>query len=61
MNQKNTTIGKHLWRRPPSCLDAAFERKAVEEGMTKQVVFPENIVEFEYVGYVVSEEGFFEN
>lgn len=59
MSQKNTTIGKHLWRKPPSCLDAAYERQAVEQGYKGEVTFPENILEFEYVGYVITEEGIF--
>ena len=26
----------------PSCLDAAFERKAIDQGLEKNPVFPEN-------------------
>ena len=61
MTQKSTKIGKHLWRKPPSCLDAAYERKRVESGYQGEVTFPENILEFEYVGYVITEDGYFED
>lgn len=29
--------------KPPSCLDAAYERRAVEQGLERNPVFPENI------------------
>lgn len=28
---------------PPSCLDSAYERKAIDEGMNSTPVFPENV------------------
>lgn len=30
------------WKTEPSCLDAAYERRAVEDGMNNNPVFPEN-------------------
>ena len=62
MTQKSTKIGKHLWREPPSCLDAAMERKAMEEGLMAQPVFPENDPKLgAYVGFVITEDGYFED
>ena len=31
-----------IWDNPPSCLDAAYERRAVEQGLNSNPVFDEN-------------------
>ena len=33
-----------IFKKPPSCIDSAYERKAVIEGLNKNPVFPENQV-----------------
>lgn len=61
MNQKSTKTVEHLWRKPPSCLDAAYERKAIEQGLVVQPVFKENNLQEEYAGYIIQDKESDEN
>lgn len=33
----------HEWSEPPSCLDAAYERRAIDQGFNIENPFPENV------------------
>lgn len=44
---------KHLWSTQPSCLDSAYEREAIEQGLANgnDPVFPENNLQLYYLGH----------
>jgi hypothetical protein len=46
VNDKNYEDGyDRIFRNKPSCLDAAYERKAMQDGMNSSPVFEENKLE----------------
>ena len=41
-----------------SCLDSAYERRAIDQGLVKNPVFPENIKYLNNLGYKLTREWF---
>ncbi len=46
-----------LWEPRPSCLDSAYERRAVAEGLNDAPVFPENIAFLAFLRSLLQSEG----
>lgn len=48
---------KHIWGSKPSCEDAQREREGIESGKLDgmNVQYPENFIQFYYLGYYFEE------